>query len=172
MIRTGAAIAIVTQLTHDRDATMSGKHAIDRDHGIVAGDATAQRLIASGGKIHLVAAGRERIHQLTGVSGFVFNDQKYGGDLTVMVSVSEGLVRKAEFVRIRQKNDARVSKGRVKRPARERGSPPTRPYPASRYMCGATVADDRPTREPRRTAMGLVTTTHGRASLQQLADSR
>src|SRR5260221_479710 len=67
--------AIVTQLTHDRDAIDVRKHAIDRDHGIVAGDATAQRLIASGGKIHLVAAGRERIHQLTGGFRVVFNDQ-------------------------------------------------------------------------------------------------
>ena len=33
----GCGNAIVTQLTHDRDAIDVRKHAIDRDHGIVAG---------------------------------------------------------------------------------------------------------------------------------------
>src|ERR1700694_4963650 len=58
----GCGDAVVAQLTHDRDAIDVRKHAVDRDHGIVAGNATAQRLIAAGGQIHLVAAGRERLH--------------------------------------------------------------------------------------------------------------
>src|SRR6266849_2385974 len=50
---------VVTQLTHDGDAVDVRKHPIDRDHRIVAGDAAAQCLIARGGQVHLVAAGRE-----------------------------------------------------------------------------------------------------------------
>src|SRR5712675_2935243 len=71
----GCGDAIVTQLTHDRDAIDVRKHAVNRDHGIVAGDAAAQRLVAAGGQIHLVTAGGERIHQLTGGFRVVLNDQ-------------------------------------------------------------------------------------------------
>ncbi len=67
--------AVVTQLTHDRDAVDVRKHAVDRDHGIVAGDAAAQRLVAIGGQIHLVTAGRERLHELTGGFRIVLDDQ-------------------------------------------------------------------------------------------------
>src|SRR6267154_2933188 len=34
----GCSDAVVAQLTHDRDAIDVGKHAVNRDHGIVAGD--------------------------------------------------------------------------------------------------------------------------------------
>src|SRR6266566_6844767 len=55
----GRGDAVVAQLTHDRDAIDVRKHAVDRDHGIVVGDAAAQRLVAGGGQIHPVPAGRE-----------------------------------------------------------------------------------------------------------------
>ena len=55
----GCGDAIVTQLTHDRDAIDVREHAVDRDHGIVTGEAAAQRLVAIGGQIHQVTAGRE-----------------------------------------------------------------------------------------------------------------
>src|SRR6266478_3779255 len=71
----GCGDAVVAQLTHDRDAIDVRKHAVDRDHGIVAGDAAAQRLVAVGGQIHLVPAGRERLHELTGGFRVVLNDQ-------------------------------------------------------------------------------------------------
>src|ERR1700687_4968763 len=71
----GCGDAVVAQLTHHRDAIDVGQHAVDRDHGIVAGNATAQRLIAAGGQIHLVAAGRERLHDLTGSFRVVLNDE-------------------------------------------------------------------------------------------------
>src|SRR5712672_3481723 len=71
----GCGDAVVAQLTHDRDAIDVRQHAVDRDHGIVAGDAAAQRLVAAGGQIHLVTAGRERIHQLTGGFRVVLDDQ-------------------------------------------------------------------------------------------------
>src|SRR6185295_6176539 len=58
--------AVVAQLTHDRDAVDVRQHAVHRDDGIVAGGAAAQRLVAAGGQIHLVTAGRERLHELTG----------------------------------------------------------------------------------------------------------
>src|ERR1700688_4475422 len=45
----GCRDAVVTQLTHDRNAVDVRKHAVDRDHGIIAGGALAQRLIAVGG---------------------------------------------------------------------------------------------------------------------------
>ena len=44
--------AIVAQLPHHRDAVDVRKHAVDRDHGIVAGRAAAQRFAAAGGQIH------------------------------------------------------------------------------------------------------------------------
>src|SRR6266851_2937022 len=71
----GCGDAVVAQLTHDRDAIDVRQHAVDRDHGIVAGDTAAQRLVAAGGQIHLVTAGRERIHQLTGGFRVVLDDQ-------------------------------------------------------------------------------------------------
>src|SRR5713226_6212237 len=71
----GCGDAVVAQLTHDRDAIDVRQHAVDRDHRIVAGDAAAQRLVAAGGQIHLVTAGRERIHQLTGGFRVVLDDQ-------------------------------------------------------------------------------------------------
>src|SRR6267143_5234828 len=52
----GCGDAVVAQLTHDRDAIDVRKHAVDRDHGIVDGEAAAQCLIAAGGQIHLVTA--------------------------------------------------------------------------------------------------------------------
>src|SRR6202047_5255072 len=48
--------AVVAQLTHHRDAIDVRKHAVDRDHGIVAGDAAAQRLVAAGGQVDLITA--------------------------------------------------------------------------------------------------------------------
>src|SRR6266705_2296956 len=71
----GCGDAVVAQLTHDRDAIDVGKHAVNRDHGIVAGDAAAQRLVAAGGQIHLVTAGGERIHDLAGGFRVVLDDQ-------------------------------------------------------------------------------------------------
>src|SRR6202163_691279 len=71
----GRGDAVIAQLTHHRDAIDVRQHAVDRDHGIVAGDAAAQRLVAAGGQIHLVTAGRERIHQLTGGFRVVLDDQ-------------------------------------------------------------------------------------------------
>src|SRR5450631_520829 len=71
----GRGDAVVAQLAHHRDAIDVRQHAVDRDHRIVAGDAAAQRLVAAGGQIHLVTAGRERIHQLTGGFRVVLNDQ-------------------------------------------------------------------------------------------------
>src|SRR5258706_8890522 len=67
--------AVVAQLTHDRDAIDVRKHAVDRDDGIVAGDAAAQRLVAAVCQIHLVTAGRERLHELTGGFRIVLDDQ-------------------------------------------------------------------------------------------------
>src|SRR6266849_4357404 len=67
--------AVVAQLTHDRDAIDVRQHAVDRDHGIVTGDAAAQRLVAAGGQIYLVTTGHERLHQLTGGFRVVLNDQ-------------------------------------------------------------------------------------------------
>src|SRR5712691_5744795 len=71
----GRGDAVVAQLTHDRDAVDVRKHAVNRDHGIVAGDAAAQRLVAAGGQIHLVTAGSERIHDLAGGFRVVLDDQ-------------------------------------------------------------------------------------------------
>jgi hypothetical protein len=71
----GRGDAVVAQLTHDRDAVDIRKHAINRDHGIVAGDAAAQRLAAVRSQIHLVTAGRELFHDLTGGFRVVLNDQ-------------------------------------------------------------------------------------------------
>src|SRR5467141_3197258 len=71
----GCGDAVVAQLTHDRDAIDVRKHAVDRDHGIVAGDTAAQRLVAAGGQIHLIPAGRERFHELTGGLRVILNDQ-------------------------------------------------------------------------------------------------
>src|SRR6266852_586812 len=71
----GCGDAVVAQLTHDRDAIDVRQHAVDRDHRIVAGDAAAQRLVAAGGQIHLITAGRERLHQLTGGFRVVLNHQ-------------------------------------------------------------------------------------------------
>jgi len=51
----GCGDAIVAQLTHDRDAINIRKHAVDRNHGIVAGAAATQRLIAVGGQVDLIA---------------------------------------------------------------------------------------------------------------------
>src|SRR5260370_6382074 len=48
--------AVVAQLTHHRDAIDVRKHAVDRDHRIVAGDAATQRLVAARGQVHLVTA--------------------------------------------------------------------------------------------------------------------
>src|SRR5581483_8069522 len=67
--------AVVAQLTHHRDAVGVRKHTVDRDHGIVAGRDAAQRLVAAGGQIHLVAAGRELFHELTGGFRVVLDDQ-------------------------------------------------------------------------------------------------
>src|SRR5882672_3486260 len=67
--------AVVAQLTHDRDAIDVRKHAVDRDHGVLVGDAAAQRLVAAGGQIHLVTAGRKRLHELTGGFRVILNDQ-------------------------------------------------------------------------------------------------
>src|SRR5882724_5299934 len=71
----GCGDAVVAQLTHYRDAIDVRKHAVNRDHGIVAGDAAAQRLVAAGGQIHLVTAGSERIHDLAGGFRVVLDDQ-------------------------------------------------------------------------------------------------
>src|SRR5258707_7715971 len=71
----GCGDAVVAQLTHDRDAIDVRKHAVDRDHGIVGGDAAAQRLVAAGGQIHLITAGRKRLHDLTGSFRVVLNHQ-------------------------------------------------------------------------------------------------
>src|SRR6266576_3456590 len=71
----GCGDAVVAQLTHDRDAIDVRKHAVNRDHGIVAGDAAAQRLVAAGGQIHLVTAGGERIHDLASGFRVVLDDQ-------------------------------------------------------------------------------------------------
>src|SRR5882762_9487842 len=71
----GRGDAVVAQLTHHRDAIDVRKHAVDRDHRIVAGGAAAQRLVAVGGQIHLVTAARELLHELTGGFGVVLNDQ-------------------------------------------------------------------------------------------------
>ncbi len=71
----GSRDAVVAQLTHDRDAVDVRKHPVDRDHGIVAGDAAAQRLAAAGGQIHLVTAGRERLQELARGFRVVFDDQ-------------------------------------------------------------------------------------------------
>src|SRR6267143_439915 len=71
----GCGDAVVSQLTHDRDAIDVRKHAVDRDHGIVDGEAAAQRLVAAGGQIHLVTAGGERIHDLAGGFRVVLDDQ-------------------------------------------------------------------------------------------------
>src|SRR5882757_1766471 len=71
----GCGDAVVAQLTHDRDAVDIRKHAVDRDHGIVAGGAAAQRLVAGGGQIDLIAAGRERLRELTGGFRVVLNHQ-------------------------------------------------------------------------------------------------
>src|SRR5207302_3562719 len=67
--------AVVAQLTHDRDAVDIRQHAVDCDDGIVAGGAAAQRLVAAGGQVHLVTAGRERFHELTGGFRVILNDQ-------------------------------------------------------------------------------------------------
>src|SRR5215831_353624 len=40
----GSGDPVVAQLSHDRDAVYVGKHAVDRDHGIIAGGTAAQRL--------------------------------------------------------------------------------------------------------------------------------
>src|SRR6266700_321405 len=71
----GRGDTVVAQLTHDRDAIDVRKHAIDCDHGIVVGDAAAQRLVAGGRQVHMVTAGRERSQQLTGGLRVVLNDQ-------------------------------------------------------------------------------------------------
>src|SRR6266850_7816381 len=71
----GRGDAVVAQLTHHRDAIDVRKHAVNRDHGIVAGDAAAQRLVAARGQIHLITAGRELFHELTGGFRIVLNDQ-------------------------------------------------------------------------------------------------
>src|SRR5216684_2125561 len=71
----GRGDAVVTQLTHNCDAVGVRKHAVDRDHGILAGGAAAQGLAAADGQIHLVTAGRERVHDLTGGFRVVLNDQ-------------------------------------------------------------------------------------------------
>src|SRR5215831_8215612 len=67
--------AVVAQLTHHRDAIDVRKHAVDRDDRIVAGRAAAQRFVAVGGQIHLVTAGRELVHELTGGLRVILNDQ-------------------------------------------------------------------------------------------------
>src|SRR5882757_2666431 len=71
----GCGDAVVAQMTHDCDAIDVRKHAVDRDHGVVAGAAAAQRLVAAGGQIHLVPAGRERLDKLIGGFRVVLNDQ-------------------------------------------------------------------------------------------------
>jgi hypothetical protein len=71
----GGSDAFVAQLAHDRDPIDVGKHAVERDHGIVAGNAAAQRLAAAGGQIHLVPARRERLDKLIGGFRVVLNDQ-------------------------------------------------------------------------------------------------
>ena len=71
----GCGDAVVAQLTHDGDAVDVRQHAVDRDHGIVAGGAAAQRFVAAGGQIHLVTAGREQVHELTGGFRVILDDQ-------------------------------------------------------------------------------------------------
>ena len=71
----GRGDAAGAQLTHDGDAVDVRKHAVDRDHGIVAGDAAAQSVVAAGGQIDLVAAAREQFHELTGGFRIVLDDQ-------------------------------------------------------------------------------------------------
>src|SRR5258705_4696890 len=71
----GCGDAVVAQLAHDRDAVDIRQHAVDRDDGIVAGGAAAQRLVAAGSQIHLVTAGRERLDELTGGFRVILNDQ-------------------------------------------------------------------------------------------------
>jgi hypothetical protein len=67
--------AIITQSAHHRDAIDIRKHAIDRNHGVVAGDASGQRLGATRGQVDPVTAGRERVHELAGGFRIVLNDQ-------------------------------------------------------------------------------------------------
>src|ERR1700675_1417822 len=70
----GRGDAASAQLTHDRDAVDARKHAVDHDHGIVAGDTTAQSVVAAGGQIDLVTAARERFDELTGGFRIILDD--------------------------------------------------------------------------------------------------
>src|SRR6266480_70532 len=122
----GCGDAVVAQLTHDRDAIDVRKHAVDRDHGIVAAGAAAQGLIAGAGQIHPVAAGGKRIHQLAGGFRVVFNDQN------TAVTSRHGL----------QSQKSSVSE----RPVKEPGSPSGAYRPAPTYTSEATacVPEGRP----------------------------
>jgi len=71
----GCHDAVITQLPHHRDAIDVRKHAIDRDHGVVARDTAGQCLGATRGQIDPVAAARERVYQLVGGVRVVLNDQ-------------------------------------------------------------------------------------------------
>src|SRR5882757_3046079 len=71
----GRGDTVVAQLAHDRDAVDVRKHAVDRDDRIVAGGAAVQRLVAVGRQVHLVTAGRERIHELAGGFRVILDDQ-------------------------------------------------------------------------------------------------
>src|SRR5215475_6908081 len=71
----GSRIALHAQLAHDGDAVDIGKHAVDRDDRIVARRAQPQRLVAVGRQVHLVAAGRQLLHELAGGFRVVFDHQ-------------------------------------------------------------------------------------------------
>src|SRR5258708_6948021 len=87
----GRGDAVVAQLTHNRDAVEVRKHAVDRDHGILAGRAAAPGLAAADGQIHLATAGRARVHDLTGGFRVVLNDQNTVVTCPHRLSVSERL---------------------------------------------------------------------------------
>ena len=71
----GCGDAVVAQLAHHGDAVDVRQHAVDGDHGIVAGDAVAQGFTTRRGKIDVVARGGEFLDELACGFRIVLDDQ-------------------------------------------------------------------------------------------------
>src|SRR5262249_4607841 len=70
----------LSQALHHGDSVDIGQHAINRHHGIIGGMSVAQRLVAIGCQIHLIAVRRERLHPLPSCFRVVLNDENAASD--------------------------------------------------------------------------------------------
>src|SRR5262245_57152552 len=70
----------LSQALHHCDSVDIRQHTINRHHGVIGRMSMAQRLVAIGGQIHLIAVRRERLHQLPSCFRVVLNDENAASD--------------------------------------------------------------------------------------------